>query len=312
MAAQIAIRDAFGEALLKLGDVNDSVIALEADVGSSTKSLVFGKAYPERYYNVGISELNMVAMSAGFAREGKIPFVNTFGVFLAARGGDPIQSLIAYDKLNVKLCGTYVGLSDSYDGASHHSITDMSYIRAIPNMTVINFADAVATEKLVFAAAEYEGPVYMRISRAPAPVVHNTDTEFTIGKGIVVKEGTDITLISTGTILGNTLEAARLLEAQGIHAAVIDMHTVQPIDKELVIKMAEQTGAIVTVEEHSIYGGLYSAVAEVTAKNCPVPMGGIGAVDFAESGDYQALLKKYGYDHIAIADTCRRLLERIR
>lgn len=312
MTAQTAIRDAYGEALLKLGRENNSVVALEADVGSSTKSILFGKSFPDRYYNVGISEMNMVAMSAGFAREGLIPFVNTFGVFLAARGGDPIQSLIAYDNLNVKLCGTYVGLSDSYDGASHHGITDMACIRAIPNMTVINFSDAVATEKLVPAAAEYQGPVYMRISRAPAQIIHSSATEFVISKGVVVQEGSDITLISTGTMLGNTVAAAKMLAAEGIHAAVVDMHTVKPLDEELVIRMAKQTGAIVTVEEHSIYGGLYSGVAEVTARHCPVFMEGIGATAFAESGDYQALLKKYGYDKTTIAETCKKLLERIR
>lgn len=310
MAEKIAIRDAYGETLLKLGKMVENIVVLEADVGSSTKSIIFGKEFPERYYNVGISELNMVAMSAGFAREGLIPFVNTFGAFLAARGGDPIQSLIAYDRLNVKLCGTYVGLSDSYDGASHHAITDMAFIRAIPNMVVINLADAIATEKLTLAAARYIGPVYLRISRAPAATIHTEQTSFEIGKGIIVREGTDIALISTGTMLENTLAAAQLLEHQGIQAAVVDMHTVKPIDEELIVQMAKSTGAIVTVEEHSIYGGLYSAVAEVTAKTCPVPMDCVGATSFAESGDYNALLEKYGYGKAAIAEKCRKILER--
>lgn len=262
MAEKIAIRDAFGEALLELGKKNDKVVALEADVGGSTKSAVFGKAFPERYYNVGISELNMVAMSAGMAREGLIPFVNTFAVFLATRSGDPIQSLIAYDKLNVKLCGTYTGLSDSYDGASHQAITDMSYVRAIPNMTVITAADATETKKAVEAVAEYEGPVYLRLSRAAVPVVYGDDMKFEIGKGIKVKEGKDITIITTGTVLSKAIEAAEKLEAEGIHATVVDMHTVKPIDKDLIVECAKETGAIVTVEEHSLQGGLYSAVAE--------------------------------------------------
>lgn len=303
MAAKIAIRDAFGEALLELGKKNDKVVALEADVGGSTKSAIFGKAFPERYYNVGISELNMVAMSAGMAREGLIPFVNTFAVFLATRGGDPVQSLIAYDKLNVKLCGTYTGLSDSYDGASHQAITDMSYIRAIPNMTVITTADAAETKKAVEAVAEYEGPVYLRLSRAAVPVVYGDDMKFKIGKGIKVKEGKDVSIITTGTVLSKAIEASKKLEAEGIHATVVDMHTVKPIDKKLIVECAKETGAIVTVEEHSLQGGLYSAVAEVLAAERPTPVKAIGATDFAESGDYEQLLEKYGYgaDHIVSA-----------
>lgn len=308
MANKIAIRDAFGEALKKLGKVNDKIVALEADVGGSTKSAVFGKEFPERYFNVGISELNMVAMAAGMASEGLIPFVNTFSVFLATRGGDPIQSLIAYDNLNVKLCGTYTGMSDSYDGASHHAITDMAFVRAIPNMTVITAADAVETEKAVFAAAEHEGPVYLRLSRAAVPVVYDENMEFEIGKGITVREGNDVTIITTGTILSKALEAAEKLEAEGIHATVVDMHTVKPIDSELVVKCAKNTGAIVTVEEHSLQGGLYSAVSEVLAAQCPTPAEAIGAVQFAESGDYEALLEKYGYGADSIAAACKKVM----
>lgn len=308
MANKIAIRDAFGEALLKLGKANDKIVALEADVGGSTKSAVFGKEFPERYYNVGISELNMVAMSAGMASEGMIPFVNTFAVFLATRGGDPIQSLIAYDKLNVKLCGTYTGMSDSYDGASHHAITDMAYVRAIPNMTVITVADAVETEKAVFAVAEYDGPVYLRLSRAAVPVVYDETMKFEIGKGITVKEGNDVTIISTGTILSKALEAAEKLEAEGIKATVVDMHTVKPIDADLVVECAKKTGAIVTVEEHSLQGGLFSAVSEVLAENCPTPVEAIGATQFAESGDYEELLEKYGYGADSIAAACKKVM----
>ncbi|MFV0364756.1 MAG: transketolase family protein [Suipraeoptans sp.] len=305
MAEMVAIRDAYGEALLKLGKANDKIVALEADVGGSTKSAVFGKEFPERYFNVGVSELNMVAMSAGFARRGLVPFVNTFGVFLAARGGDPIQSLIAYDQLNVKLCGTYVGLSDSYDGASHHAISDMSYVRSIPNMTVITPSDAVQTEKAVFAIAKFDGPVYLRLSRAPAPVIYNEDLNFEIGKGITAQDGTDVTIITTGTLLGKAFEAAKILEEEGINARIVDMHTVLPIDKDLIEKCAIETGAIVTVEEHSLRGGLYSAVSEVTSKYCPVPIEAIGATDFAESGDYEELLEKYGYSASSIAASCR-------
>lgn len=308
MAGKIAIRDAFGEALLELGKVNDKVVALDADVGGSTKSAVFGKEYPHRYFNVGISEMNMVSMSAGLAMEGYIPFVNTFAVFLTTRGADPIQSLVAYDKLNVKLAGTYCGMSDSYDGASHHAITDIAFVRSIPNMTVLSVSDPVETKKAVFAMAKYDGPVYIRLSRAPAAKIYDEDMEFTIGKGITLKEGNDVSIIATGTILHNALMAAEILEAEGIHVTVVDMHTIKPIDSDLVRLCAKNTGAIVTVEEHSIYGGLSSAVAEVLAKDGKVPMECVGATDFAESGDYDALLEKYGYSADAIADACKRAI----
>ena len=286
MGENIAIRDAYGAALKELGEQNEKIVGLEADVASSTKSGIFGKAFPERYFNVGISELDMVSMSAGFAREGLIPYVNTFAVFLTTRGADPIQSLIAYDKLNVKLCGTYCGLSDSYDGASHQAITDLAFVRAIPNMTVITVADAVETKKAVFAIAEHQGPVYLRLSRAAAPVFYPEDMKFEIGRGIKVRE------------------------AKGIQARVVDMHTIKPIDEELIIECARETGAIVTVEEHSVCGGLGSAVAEVLAEHMPVPMTRIGATDFAESGDYEQLLVKYGYGPESIAEKCEKVMKR--
>lgn len=307
---KVAIRDAYGEALKKLGLVNEKVIALEADVGASTKSAVFGKEFPDRYFNVGISEMNMTAMAAGFALEGFVPFVNTFASFLTTRGADPIQCLIAYDRLNVKLAGTYCGLSDSYDGASHHSITDMAFVRAIPGVAVVSVSDAVETEKAVFALAEYEGPVYLRLSRAPAPVIYDNTLKFVIGKGIVLKEGSDVTIIATGTVLHKALEAAKLLSEEGIEAAVIDMHTVKPIDRQLINFYAKKTGAIVTVEEHSIHGGLGSAVAEALVQECPVPVEIVGAEEFAESGDYEQLLEKYGYSSRAICAACRKVMAR--
>lgn len=307
---KVAIRDAFGEALKNLGGIDENIVALEADVGGSTKSAVFGKEYPERYFNVGISEMNMVAMSAGFATQGYVPFVNTFAVFLTTRGADPIQSLIAYDNLNVKLAGTYCGLSDSYDGASHHAITDIALMRAIPNMTVISVSDAVETKKAVFAAAKHEGPVYLRLSRAEAPVIYDESINFEIGKGITVKDGKDVTIIATGTILHKAIEAAKLLEKENISARVIDIHTIKPIDKGLIISCAKDTGAIVTVEEHSIYGGLGSAVSEVLAEKYPIPVEMIGATGFAESGDYEALLEKYGYSAKAISEKCKKAIAR--
>lgn len=307
---KIAIRDAFGEALKELGGINEKVVALEADVGGSTKSILFGKAYPERYFEVGISEINMVSMAAGMAREGMIPFVNTFSAFLSTRGADPITSLIGYDKLNVKLCGTYVGLSDSYDGASHHAISDVAFIRSIPGMVLLNPSDAVQTRAAVMAAAAYEGPVYIRLSRAPAPVIYDDSMKFEIGKGILVKEGTDVTLVSTGTLLGKALEAAELLKEEGISAEVIDMHTLKPLDEELLLQSVKKTGAVVTFEEDSIYGGLYGAVAEILAKQFPAPADGIGATDYAESGDYEKMLKKYGYSAENLAAKAKAVIAR--
>lgn len=308
MIKMVAIRDAYGEALLALGKKNDKIVALEADVGASTKSILFGKEFPERYFNVGISEFNMVSMATGFASQGFIPFVNTFAVFMTTRGIDPIQTLIAYDKMNVKLCGTYAGLSDSYDGASHQAITDMAFIRAIPNMTVISVSDAIETKKAVEAIAEFNGPVYLRLSRAAAPVYFDESYTFEIGKGVQLRSGEDVTLVATGTILHNTLRAAELLQEEGIRATVLNIHTVKPIDENILIDAAEKTGAVVTVEEHSIYGGLGSAVAEVLSAKCPTPMEFVGATEFAESGDYNELLRKYGFSPEAIRDKAKEAI----
>lgn len=303
---QIAIRDAYGEALAKLGAVNPKVIALEADVGSSSKSIIFGEKFPERYYNIGISELDMNAMAAGFASCGLIPFTNTFAVFMTLRGGDPINSLIGYDSLNVKLAGTYAGLSDSYDGASHHATGDIALLRAIPNLTIISVCDAVETEKAVFAAAAHNGPVYLRLSRAPAPVLFDEAYQFHIGKGVILTEGTDVTIAATGYMVHKALEAAALLGKEGILARVLNIHTIKPLDEDLIIASACQTGAFVTVEEHSVFGGLGSAVAEVLSQHFPVPLVRIGLTGYAESGDYEQLLQKYGLDAAAIANrTCQ-------
>ena len=305
---KIAIRDAYGEALKELGKRNDRVVALEADVGGSTKSKLFGDAFPERYYQVGISELNMVTMAAGMASVGLIPFVNTFSVFLATRGSDAIQSLIGYDKLNVKLAGTYVGLSDSYDGASHHAITDVAFLRAIPGMVVITPSDAVMTKKAVFAAVEYEGPVYLRLSRAAFPVMYSEKDTFEIGKGIKYREGKDVTIISTGTLLSKAVEAADLLEKEGVRAEVIDMPTIKPLDEELIMQSARKTGAVVTVEENSIWGGLFSAVSETLIQTYPVPVAAIGVSDYAESGDYEQLLTKYGFSAENIVSKVKEII----
>jgi transketolase len=310
MSKLIAIRDAYGDALAKLGAANGKIVVLEADVGSSSKSGVFGSRFPNRYYNVGISELDMNAMAAGFASSGLIPFTNTFSVFMALRGGDPINCMICYDSLNVKLAGTYTGLSDSYDGASHHATADLAFLRALPNLTIISVCDAVETEKAVFAAAEINGPVYLRLSRAAMPVIYDEGYDFRVGKGSELREGSDVTIFGTGYMVHKALEAAEILAKENISARVVNIHTIKPIDAELIARCARETGAAVTAEEHSIYGGLGSAVAEVLARACPIPMEFVGLADYTESGDYEALLSKYGLDANGIAAKVRTVLKR--
>ena len=307
-----AIRDVYGETLAQLGRENKDIVALEADVGSSSKSIVFGKEFPNRYFNVGVAEANMVAVAAGLATTGKIPFANTFAAFMVLRAADPVRSLVAYTKLNVKLAGTYAGLSDSYDGASHHAIADIAFMRALPNMTVISVSDPVEAELATRAAAEFKGPVYLRLSRAEVPVVlDKASYDFKIGKGVTLVDGGDLTIVATGYMLIKALEAAEILAAKGIKARVVNIHTIKPIDRELLIACARETGAIVTAEEHNVLGGLGSAVSEVLAGNCPVPIEFVGVEDrFTESGDYEKLLAKYGLSADNIVARAQQVLKR--
>ena len=311
-AVKRAIRDVYGETLAQLGRENPDVVALDADVGSSSKSIIFGKEFPARYFNVGVAEANMVAMAAGLATAGKIPFANTFAAFMVLRAADPVRSLIAYTGLNVKLAGTYAGLSDSYDGASHHAIADIAFMRALPNMTVISVSDPVEAELATRAAAEFKGPVYLRLSRAEVPVVLDKATyKFEIGKGVTLREGCDLTIVATGYMLIKALEAADKLAAKGINARVVNIHTIKPIDRELLIACARETGAIVTAEEHNVYGGLGSAVAETLSQSDPVPMEMVGINDtFTESGDYEKLLAKYGLSSANIVAKAEQVLLR--
>lgn len=309
MVSKKAIRDAYGEALRDIGRENKEIVVLDADVSSSSKSALFGDENTDRFFNVGIAEANMVAMAAGMAASGKIPFVNTFAAFMVLRGADPIRSLIAYTNLNVKLAGTYAGLSDSYDGASHHAIADLAFMRSLPNMTVISVADAVETKKAVEAIIEYDGPVYLRLSRAEVPIIFDDDYKFQIGKGVQLTEGNDVSIIATGYMVQKSLEAAEKLKEKGINARVINIHTIKPIDKELIIKCAKETGALVTVEEHNVIGGLGSAVSEVINKEYPVPMEFVGIQDiFTETGDYEKLLDKYGLSSENIVNTVCKII----
>ena len=304
-----AMREAYGEALVELGAINPNVVVMDADVSGSTRTVLFKNSYPDRFFNVGIAEGNMMSIAAGLAATGKIPFVNTFALFCALRAGDPVRSLIAYNKLNVKIAGAYCGLSDSYDGASHQSVEDVAVMRAIPHMTVIAPADEHATRQAVLAAAQYDGPVYLRLSRAEVPPIYRPDMSFVIGKAIVVRPGKDITLFAHGYMLAKALEAAEGLAQEGIQAEVIDMHTVKPLDNGAVIQSVTKTGAAVTVEEHTIYGGLGSAVAEVLARQRLGPLEMVGIADqFGESGAYEALLSKFGLDKTAIVAAARKAI----
>ncbi|MEW6227964.1 MAG: transketolase C-terminal domain-containing protein [Bacillota bacterium] len=315
MAAEVArptraIRDAFGEALVELGAENPDVVVLDADVAHSSKTISFARKFPERFFNVGIAEGNMVCMAAGFAAAGKIPYASTFSFLITLRAGEQVRTSVAYPRLNVKLCGAYAGLSDSYDGATHQDVMDVAVMRAMPNMTVVAPADAVETRKAVFAVARYDGPVYLRLSRAEIPIVTAEDTPFELGKATLMKAGGDVTIISTGTMLAAALDAAEALGRDGIGARVLNMHTVKPLDEEAVISAARETGGIVTVEEHNILGGLGGAVAEVLAKMHPAPMEMVGIEDtFAESGEYSDLLEKY---RLTAADVCDKVKKVVR
>ncbi len=295
MSKKIAMRDVYGQALADLGDEMPNVVALDADVASSSKSGIFGAKFPHRFYNVGIAEANMAGMAAGMAMGGKIPFVHCFACFMMLRAGDPIRSLACYQRLNVKLCGTYAGLSDSYDGASHHSVADISFFRALPNLTVISPCDPEETRQAVKAAALHPGPVYLRILRSEIVDLNPAGYKFQLGKGVTLRDGNDLTIVATGYMVAKALEAAELLKKDGINARVVNLHTLKPVDADLLAKCAKETGAIVTVEEHNIYGGLGSIVSETLAKTTPAPIEMVGIADtFAESGDYEKLLAKYG------------------
>ena len=306
-----AMREAYGEALVELGRVNPNVVVLDADVASSSRSILFKQAFPDRFFNIGIAEGNMVGIAAGLATAGKIPFVNTFAFLLALRAADPVRSLVAYNKLGVVLAGAYGGFSDSYDGASHQAVEDVAVMRSLPNMTVIVASDEFQAKKAVFAAAELHGPVYLRLSRAEVPAIYNADSPFAIGRGIVLKEGVDVTIIANGYMVTKALEAAALLASEGIKAEIVDMHTVKPVDSELILKSGSKTGAVVTVEEHSIYGGLGSAVAEVLGGKLPLPLEMLGIKDvFGESGAYEAILSKHGLDKFAVVEAAKKAIAR--
>lgn len=305
------IRDVYGESLCELG-ADERIVVLDADVSSSTKSGLFGAKYPERFYNVGIAKANMMAMAAGLSSVGKIPFLNTFAVFMSTLGLCAARALVSYGRQNVKMMGAYSGLSDAYDGSSHHSYEDIAVMRTLPFVEVLVPSDALQTRWLLRYAVEKKGPMYIRLSRDAFDRVYDDNTEFTPGKGIVVRQGADATVVACGKMVAEAMKAADLLCSEGIDLRVVDLFSIKPLDTELLVQCAAETGGIVTAEEHSVIGGLGGAVAEALAKSGrPVPMEMVGMQDcFGESGPYPQLLGKYGLDARAIAGRVKRLLLR--
>ena len=306
MSNKIATREAYGKALVKLGKINDDVVVLDADLSKSTKTNDFYKAYPDRFFNMGIAEQNLVGAACGFAAAGKIPFASTFAMFATGRAFEIIRNSACYPKLNVKICATHAGITVGEDGGSHQSVEDISLMRSIPNMTVLVPADGVEAEKMIFAAAEYNGPMYVRLGRSAVPTLFDENYNFEIGKGVVLKEGNDATIIACGMMVNEALIAADMLKEENINVRVINMSTIKPIDTELIIKAAKETKAIVTAEEHSIIGGLGSAVSEVVSENCPTIVKKVGINDcFGESGTPAELLEKYGL-------TAKHIVEKVK
>ena len=295
---KIATRDSYGNALVELGKEHDDLIVLDADLAGATKTGIFKKAFPERHWDVGIAEANMAGIAAGIASCGKVPFISSFAMFAAGRAYEQVRNAIGYPHLNVKIGASHAGISVGEDGATHQCIEDLALMREIPGMVVINPADDVEARAAVKAAYEHVGPVYLRFGRLAVLVFNEEENyKFEIGKGIVLKEGTDVTVFATGLCVNEALEAEKMLEADGIHAEIINIHTIKPIDRELVVKSATKTGKVVTVEEHSVIGGLGSAVCEVLSEEAPTKVLRIGVNDvFGESGPALELIKKYGLD----------------
>jgi len=305
-----AMRRAYGDGLVELGRTNPDVVALSADVQTSDFSYLFAEAFPDRFFNVGIAEQCLVDVAVGLAYEGKIPFVNTFAVFLASRALEPILTHACYGEANLKLMAGYSGLSPQMEGPTHHAITDIAVMRSLPGMTVVSPADPVALRKLLPQVAAWPGSVFFRFSRNEVPILFDESYAPIIGRAVTVRQGADLTLIGIGTLLARCLEAAQILAIEGIGARVVDMHTIKPLDLEVVLRAARETGAIVTAEEHSIIGGLGGAVAEALGDSgYPVPLRRIGIADrFAESGTYVEMLDAFGMSVDNVLDAARQVL----
>ena len=301
---KISTRKAYGKALIELGKKNENIVVFDADLSKSTMTADFGKEFSDRFFNAGIAEANMMGMATGMAMSGKVVFASTFAMFAAGRAYEIIRNSIAYPEANVKICATHAGITVGEDGASHQCIEDLALMRVIPGMTVIHPADATSTAKLIEYVSEMKGPCYVRLGRLDIPVIYDENINIEVGKGVTVRDGNDHTVIACGLMVNEALTAAKKLEEEGLSVRVIDMHTIKPLDRDIIIKAAEETGSIITAEEHSVIGGLGSAVAEVLSQNYPVRIKMIGIQDrFGQSGKPYLLMKEYNItsDDIVLA-----------
>lgn len=311
MADKMATRQAYGKALVELGAKKPELVVMDADLSKSTMTAEFGKTYPERFFNMGIAEQNLYGAAAGLALSGKVVCASTFAMFATGRAFEIIRNSIGYTKANVKICATHAGITVGEDGASHQTFEDIALMRTIPGMTVINPSDGVSAKKLLEQAVEMYGPCYVRLGRAAVPVFYDESADITLGKANTIREGKDVTVIATGIMVNEAFIAAEKLAAEGIDVRVIDIHTIKPIDSDAIIKAAEETKAIVTAEEHSIVGGLGSAVAEVVVKSAPVRMAMVGQQDtYGESGKPDQLKEKYGMTSADIINAVKSVLQR--
>lgn len=314
----MSTREAYGRTLVELGRENPDIVVLDADLSSSTYTKLFAKEFPERFFNFGIAEANMMGVAAGLASCGKIVFASTFAIFATQRAYNQFRQSIAYPGLNVKVAASHSGVSVGEDGTSHHCIEDIAAMRVLPGVSVVVPADAVEAREAVRALVEHVGPAYLRLGRPKIPVLYEEDYgfegekfRFRLGEAVVLRDGDDVALVATGLMVWEALQAAEELEKQGIRASVIDIHTIKPIDRDAILRAARKTGAVVTAEEHNIIGGLGSAVAEVLAEGYPVPMERVGVRDvWTESGPWRELLKKYGLTSLDIVEAARRVIER--
>ncbi len=307
---KIATRESYGKALVELGKEHENLVVLDADLAAATKTGLFQKEFPERHLDCGIAECNMTGIAAGIAATGKVPFVSSFAMFAAGRAFEQVRNSIGYPHLNVKIGATHAGISVGEDGATHQCNEDIALMRTIPGMTIINPADDVEARAAVRAAYEMDGPVYLRFGRLAVPVINDeADYKFEVGKGVLLREGTDVTIVATGLCVAASLEAAEKLASEGIHAEVINIHTIKPLDEELIIRSAGKTGKVVTVEEHSVIGGLGSAVCDCLCEKAPAPVCKIGINDvFGESGPAVKLLEKYGLDGQGIYEKVKKFV----
>ena len=300
---KIATRESFGKALVELGKENENVVVLTADLAGATKTSLFEKEFPDRFINVGIAEQNMIGISAGLATTGKIPFASTFAMFAAGRAYDQIRNSVAYPKLNVKICGTHAGVTVGEDGATHQMLEDLSLMRSIPNMTVLCTSDDVQTKWAIKEMAKIDGPVYIRLARVATPVIYDENQKFEIGKMVQIGDGTDATVFATGVEVAEALKAKEELEKENINIRVVDVHTIKPIDREMIIKCAKETKKLITIEDHSVIGGLGTAICEVLSEEYPTKVVRMGMQDkFGKSGKAEQLLKYFKLDSQAIIE----------